>query len=339
MTTFTDLIDLASERLGGSVMAANDEFFAPKESLVKPGRPEWREGVYTERGKWMDGWETRRRREPGHDWCLVRLGLPGIVRGVCVDTTHFKGNFPESCSIEVCDADGLPDARDLVKGIVPWTEVLPTSGLVGDGENLFPIEHDGRATHLRLHIYPDGGVARLRVYGQAAPDWAALERAGGDVDLAAAENGGLVVCASDAFFGSRQNLVLPGRGRDMGDGWETRRRRGPGHDWAIVALGRAGTVRRVEVDTIHFKGNAPGACAIDVTHAPGAVADALTDPSRLWKELLPKAKIQPDALHRFEDKILAAGEATHARLHIYPDGGVSRLRLWGRPSKAESGRR
>lgn len=332
LTNFTDMIDLASERLGGAAMAANDEFFAPKEGLLKAGRPEWREGEYTERGKWMDGWETRRRREPGHDWCLIRLGLPGIVRGLCVDTTHFKGNYPEACSVDVCDAGGQPDAKELNKGISGWTEILPKSSLKGDTENLFPIEHDGRVTHLRLSIYPDGGVARLRAYGQAVPDWAALERAGGDVDLAAAENGGLVVTANDSFFGSRHNLVLPGRGRDMSDGWETRRRRGPGHDWAIVQLGRAGVVRKVEVDTIHFKGNAPGACSLEVTHAPGAVSEALTDPARQWKELLPKSKLQPNALHRFEQEIVAAGEATHARFHIYPDGGVSRLRLWGRPS-------
>ncbi|MGH9399655.1 MAG: allantoicase [Thermoanaerobaculia bacterium] len=324
------MIDLASERLGGAAMAANDEFFAPKENLLKAGPAEWREGVYTERGKWMDGWETRRRREPGHDWCLIRLGLPGIVRGVCVDTTHFKGNFPQACSIEICDVAGQPDAGELVKGISTWTEVLPETSLKGDTENLFPIEHEGRVTHVRLHIYPDGGVARLRVYGRAVPDWAALERAGGDVDLAAAENGGLVLAASDSFFGSRHNLVLPGRGRDMSDGWETRRRRGPGHDWAVVQLGRAGVVRRVEVDTIHFKGNAPGACALEVTHAPEAVLEALTDPARQWKELLPRSKLQPDALHRFEQEVLAAGEATHARFHIFPDGGVSRLRLFGR---------
>ena len=338
MTAFTELIDLASERLGGTAIAANDEFFAPRENLLKPGKPEWREGLYTERGKWMDGWETRRRREPGHDWCLIRLGVPGIVRGVCVDTTHFAGNFPETCSIDVCDVPGQPDARELVKSIAAWTEVLPKTVLEGNRENLFPIEHDGRVTHLRLNIHPDGGVARLRVYGQAAPDWAALERAGGDVDLAAAENGGFVLSASDDFFGSRQNLVLPGRGRGMSDGWETRRRRGTGHDWAIVALGRAGVVRRIEVDTIHFKGNAPGACAIEAIGAPGAVLDALTGLERKWTLLLPKTKLQPDTLHRFEDEVLAAGEATHARLRIYPDGGVSRLRLWGRAALHPVGR-
>jgi allantoicase len=338
LTNFTDMIDLASERLGGAAMAANDEFFAPKEGLLKAGRPVWREGEYTERGKWMDGWETRRRREPGHDWCLIRLGLPGVVRGLCVDTTHFKGNYPEACSVDVCDASGQPDAKELNKGISEWTEILPKSSLKGDTENLFPTDHDGRVTHLRLSIYPDGGVARLRVYGQAAPDWAALERAGGDVDLAAAENGGLVVTANDSFFGSRHNLVLPGRGLNMSDGWETRRRRGPGHDWAIVQLGRAGVVRRVEVDTIHFKGNAPGACSLEVTHAPGAVSDALTDQARQWKEILPKSKLLPDALHCFEREIAAAGEATHARFHIYPDGGVSRLRLWGRIHPPQSHR-
>src|SRR6266542_4696513 len=330
VSNFTELIDLASERVGGSVMEANDEFFAPKENLVKAGRPEWREGKYTERGKWMDGWETRRRREPGHDWCLIRLGFPGVVRGICVDTTHFKGNFPEACSIEACDAEGHPDAREIIKGIAPWTEILPKSILKGDGENLFPIDHDGRVSHVRLHIYPDGGVARLRLYGHAVPDWARLARAGGDADLAAAENGGLVVAASDSFFGSRHNLILPGRGRDMSDGWETRRRRGPGHDWAFLRLGRAGTIRRAEVDTAHFKGNAPGSCSIDVAHVAKEPVESLMTEGGAWRELLPCTPLQPHTLHRFDEDLLSAGEATHARLSIFPDGGVSRLRLFAR---------
>jgi allantoicase len=325
MPNFSELLDLASERLGGAATAANDEFFAPKENLVRVSRPEWREGVYTDRGKWMDGWETRRRREPGHDWCIVRLGLPGIVRGVCVDTTHFTGNHPEACSLDACSA---PEGEDPAA----WTEILPRTALSGGAENLFPVVHDGRVTHVRLNIYPDGGVARLRVYGRAAPDLEAIERAGSDVDLAAAENGGLVLAVSDDYFSSRQHLILPGRGRDMSDGWETRRRRGPGHDWAILELGRPGVVRRIEVDTIHFKGNAPGACSLELTRAPGASLEALCDPGRVWTALLPESRLTPDAVQLFERELLPAGEATHARFHIYPDGGVSRLRLFGRPA-------
>ncbi len=329
MEDFRALVDLASERLGGSVIAANDEFFAAKENLVRDARPVFREGEYTERGKWMDGWETRRRREPGHDWAVVRLGLPGLLEGVVVDTAHFKGNFPESCSIEACEASGHPDAAQLTGPETSWTEVLPRTPLQGDCENAFAVRPVHRSTHLRLNIFPDGGVARLRAFGLVAPDWERLARAGGLVDLAAVENGGLVVAASDMFFGSRQSLILPGRGRDMSDGWETRRRRGPGNDWAIVRLGREGVIRSVEVDTLHYKGNAPGSCSIEAVRAEGERLEA-PGGSAAWRELLPRSPLQPHTLHRFEEELADAGVATHARLSIFPDGGVSRLRLFSR---------
>jgi allantoicase len=322
---FSELIDLASERLGGAAVEANDEFFASKDNLVKRGKPVWREGEYTDRGKWMDGWETRRRRDPGYDWCVVRLGIPGVVRELVIDTTHFKGNAPESCSVETCDSSA-PDAGPAAV----WSELLARSPVVPDTENVFAVSSAARSTHLRLNIHPDGGVARLRALGDVAPDWASIARRGGEVDLAAVENGGVVVSASDEFFGSRQNLTLPGRGLGMHDGWETRRRRGAGHDWAIIRLGRPGSIRRVEVDTLHFKGNAPGACSVDVCRAPDADPAGLASRSDLWKPLLAESKLAPNALHRFERELVRVElEATHARLNIFPDGGVSRLRLFG----------
>jgi len=269
--SFTDRVDLAAERLGGAVVAANDEFFAPKENLIKASAAIWREGEYDERGKWMDGWETRRRRDAGdHDWCVVRLGVRGIVRGVDVDTSFFTGNYPESCALDACDAPAGAATSDLASGA--WQEILPRHPLKGDTHNLIAIDAAAPATHLRLRIFPDGGVARLRAYGDVAPDWERLRRRG-DVDLAAVEHGGLVVACSDMFFGSRHNLIMPGDPINMGDGWETRRRRGPGHDWTIVRLGAEGTVRRVEVDTRYFKGNAPGACSIEA--CPGDTAAVL----------------------------------------------------------------
>ena len=342
---FQELVDLASERLGGAVVAANDEFFAAKENLIKPGAPEWREGVYTDRGKWMDGWETRRRRDDGaYDWCIVRLGAPGIVRGVDVETTHFTGNFPESFAIDACDAHGMIAADDLAG--VTWREILPRTPLTGNAHNPVAVAGAPSATHLRLRIFPDGGVARLRVYGEVVADWTRLARRG-DVDLAAVEHGGLVVACSDMFFGSRHNLIMPGDATHMGDGWETRRRRGPGHDWTIVRLGSAGTIRRLEIDTRHFKGNAPGACSLealrlasDAALAQGGAAPlagddvlaqgvALTDGD--WRELLTRTPLQPHARHVFEDEIVAIGPVSHVRFNIYPDGGVGRLRLFGRP--------
>jgi allantoicase len=322
MTDFADLVDLAAERLGGAVLAANDEFFAPKENLLKAGDAVWIEGRYTDVGKWMDGWETRRRREPGHDWCLVRLGLPGVPRGVVVDTSHFRGNYPESCSLEACAMPGHPSPEELMQA--DWQEILPRSPLEGNSKNRFRIESEtGRITHLRFHIYPDGGVARLRVHGEVLPDWERLVRLGGETDLACAENGGLVLSCSDMFFGNRHNLILPGPSLGMHDGWETRRRRGPGHDWAVVRLGLRGTIHRAEVDTSHFKGNAPGSCSIEACDSPSA-----------WREILPQTPLLPHTLHRF-DELADAGPFTHVRLNIFPDGGVARLRVFARVTRLD----
>ncbi|HEU4455903.1 MAG TPA: allantoicase [Longimicrobium sp.] len=329
MIDFEELPDLASERFGGAVLAANDEFFAPKEALLKPTPAEWREGEYTERGKWMDGWETRRRRSPGHDWCIVRLGAPGIVRGIVVDTAFFRGNYPAECSVEACAVPGTPSPDQLADGATEWFEILPKSALQGDSRNRFPIEISRRATHLRLNIFPDGGVARLRVHGEVAPEWTRFARSGGEVDVAALENGGWVVSCSDMFFGHRQNLILPGRSLFMGDGWETKRRRGPGHDWSIVRLAAPSTLHRVEIDTDHFKGNAPDRFTLEGIHLPDATADALADPSAPWTPILGETKLQPHARHRFEDGLASGGPFTHVRLSIFPDGGVARMRLFG----------
>jgi allantoicase len=328
MTPFTDLVDLAAERLGGAVLLANDEFFAPKESLLRPAKPVWREGEYTDRGKWMDGWETRRRRAPGHDWCVLRLGVPGLIKGVVVDTSFFRGNYPESCSIEACAVDGVPEPELLASGrLAPWGDLLPKSPLRGDTENVFPVSTVRRATHLRLNIFPDGGIARLRVYGEPLPD--SKLRPGVETDLAALEQGGMVVACSDMFFGHRHNLILPGRSLHMGDGWETKRRRGPGHDWSIVRLAARGAISRVEVDTDHYKGNAPESCRLEVCDAAGANPEFLLGNESGWTEILPRAPLQPHARHRF-DGLSASLVATHARLSIYPDGGIARLRLFGR---------
>jgi allantoicase len=330
---FTEYIDLAAERLGGRVLAASDEFFAPKENLLKVGSPVWIADKYTDVGKWMDGWETRRRRTPGCDWCIVELGLPGIIHGVVVDTAHFKGNYPESCELEACASDGNPSLSQLEDGATQWLSLLPKSPLAGDTRNLFPLSSSGRVSHLRFKIYPDGGVARLRVHGEVVPDWPALERASGEIDLAAVEHGGWMIASSDMFFGSRNNLILPGRSAGMHDGWETRRRRGPGHDWCIVRLGTAGYIRRVEVDTSFFKGNFPESCSLEVCVAP----HDLTDPQSLgalpWQEILSRTPLHADSLHVYEKELLDAGEVTHARFHIYPDGGVARLRIFGSPAR------
>jgi len=300
MTDFTDLVDLASERLGGTVLSATDDFFAPKENLLKPDAAVFLPDKYVDTGKWMDGWETRRHRAPDHDWCLIRLGAPGIIRGVVVDTTHFKGNFPEKCSLEA------------IADLEQWTEILPPSPLAGDAQNLFEIDDPHRYTHLRFHIYPDGGVARLRVHGEVVP-----ETLGDFVDLAAVENGGRVVEASDMFFGSRHNLIFPGRSTGMHDGWQTQRSRGEHRDWCVIELAAYGEIRRIEVDTLHFKGNFPEGCEVETE---GAV------------EILRRVPLRAHELQVFEKELLLAATG-RVRFLIYPDGGVSRLRIWGVPTE------
>jgi allantoicase len=327
MSNVRDLIDLASERLGGSVLYANDDFFAEKENLLKQAKAVWKEHEYTDRGKWMDGWESRRKRIPvpdpdAHDFAIVRLGLPGIVRGVVVDTAYFRGNYPESCSIEGTSMRADASVEDLLAA--QWRELLPRMPLQGDSENELPVASADAVTHLRFNIFPDGGVARLRVHGEVVPDWRLVGGLTNEIDLAAAENGADVLSCSDMFFGPKHNLIMPGRAHNMSDGWETRRRRGPGHDWVIVKLATEGHIRRVEIDTNHFKGNYPDTVSLEGSRHEGS------GHGETWTDLLPRTKLQAHTRHFFIDELATGGPFTHLRINVYPDGGVSRLRVWGR---------
>lgn len=314
------LIDLASELVGSEVLSASDEFFAPKENLLKSAAPIFVPDKYTDRGKWMDGWESRRKRTPGHDWCVIRLGLPGVVRTVDVDTSYFLGNFPEHCSLDGASVSGDPSEKD-------WKPVSARVRLTGGGHNIFDIQHAGTLNWVRLNIFPDGGVARLRVYGQVTPDLERLKASGEPVDVASVVNGGRVLASSDNFFGHEGNLILPGRPANMGGGWETRRRRGPGYDWIILQFGARAEVHKILVETEHYKGNYPDRCSIDVCDAEGALLQDLTTGKIPWSEIVPQTKLEADSVREFEPR---SSPATHVRLNIYPDGGVSRLRVFGK---------
>jgi allantoicase len=280
----------------------------------------------------MDGWETRRRRTPGHDWCVVELGLRGVVRGVDVDTNFFVGNQPERASIDVCDLKGAATPARLAAAA--WVELLPPWPLLAGSPNPVPAPLRAPVSHVRLNIYPDGGVARLRVHGEVNVDWPALE--GRLVDLAALENGGRALAASDQHFGLKSNLILPGRAPNKGEGWETRRRRGPGYDWVIVKLGAPGTVERVEVDTNHFKGNFPESASLQACLLGDGELVAPDTDGPPWVELLPQSPLRASARHLFpKSALLDEGPFSHVRLRIYPDGGVSRLRIHGRPVPAQ----
>jgi allantoicase len=313
--------DLASRQLGGGVVSASDELFAEKENLIRPEPPAFTAGTFGNKGKIYDGWETRRRRDPGHDYAIVRLGVPGIVHGVVVDTAHFRGNYPPEISVEAVSAGGYPSPAELAG--MAWQPLVERTGARGGTANSYPVGDRHRWTHVRLSIYPDGGVARFRVHGEVLPDPAFLT---GTIDLAAMENGAVVAGCSDAFYASPGNLLLPGRARAMGEGWENARRRGAGNDYVSVALAGAGRLRQVEVDASYFVGNAPGWVRLLAADARGAgAAGRRGDPS--WQEVLPKTRVQPDTRHRFA--VDSPRPATHVRLDVIPDGGLARLRIYG----------
>jgi allantoicase len=316
--SFLDFPDLASRLLGGGVVACNDEFFAPADSLVEPAPAVFTPKTFGAKGQVYDGWETRRRREPGHDWAIVRLGVPGVVSGVVVDTAWFTGNYPPYASVDGTTVDGYPSPSELIDA--NWRELLPRSALRGDSANPFEVIASDPVTHVRLNIYPDGGVARLRVHGTAVPDKRFLGL-GALVDLAAMDHGGRVIDCSNMFYGNPNNLLLPGFARTMGEGWETARRRDDANDWVLVRLGLPGMVKVAELDASHFKGNAPGWARLTCGDDPSTMDS--------WAELMPRTRLQPDTRHRF---LVSGGpRATHVRMDIYPDGGMARLRLLGDP--------
>ncbi|MDX1506992.1 MAG: allantoicase [Woeseiaceae bacterium] len=314
---FHEWVRLEQPRLGSWVSFATDEFFAAKERLIDPADPVFIDGKYDDHGKWMDGWESRRRRTPGHDYCIIRLGVPGIIHGFDVDTSFFTGNYPPQVSIDACMSDeDVPEEG--------WVELVPKTDIGGNAHHLIAVDNAEVWSHLRLNIYPDGGVARLRVYGEVRGE--PLDEAG-SIDLLALRHGGRALSCSDEHYGSMHNLNLPGRGLNMGDGWETARRRGPGNDWVILALGHAGRIERVEVDTAHFKGNYPDRVSIEAATFDSN-SQAVNDSDR-WVTLLPETKLHMDQQHFFESELADIGVVTHVRMSIYPDGGISRLRLFG----------
>jgi len=323
---FTQLTDLAAEKLGGKILYCTDDFFAEKENLIKQGRGIFIADKYTDRGKWMDGWESRRKRIPGHDWAVVQLAVSGKIMGFDIDTNFFLGNHPPHASIEAVylnDADPVKEWEDIA-----WKQILPKSHLDAGSQNFYESNSDEIYTHIRLHIYPDGGVARLRVYGEVFKNWDVVA-ADEEIDLAAAINGGKAIACNDMFFSAMSNLIMPGRGINMGDGWETKRNRTPGNsDWVILKLATSGNIERIVVDTCHFKGNYPDSCSIEACLSDND-HDALNDKVE-WQSLLASQKLSADNEHEFVKEINHLPAVTHVRLNIFPDGGISRLRLFGK---------
>ncbi len=330
---FAGLVDLAARTVGGKVLLASDDFFAEKENLIEPGRGVFIPEKYTERGKWMDGWESRRKRVPGHDWCIVQLGVRGQLHGVDIDTNHFLGNHPPFASLEACDVD-CDTSPEALRDQVEWTELLEASPLKLGSQNLFALSDRGPFTHVRLRIYPDGGVARLKVLGVPAP----VAVPEGRIDLMGVTNGGRSVACSDMFFSPMVNLILPTPAENMGGGWETRRRRAPGNEWIIVKLCTPGLLDELEISTAFFNGNYPDRAAVDGLAWPDAPVTALVpnvDGTELdWQPVLTTQKLRADNVQSFAE-LANRGPFTHLRLRIFPCGGISRMRAWGRAASLD----
>ena len=316
-------------RLRGSVVAASDEFFGAKENLIDPAEPVFVPERYDARGQVYDGWETRRRRGPdgtqpdptASDWVIVRLGVPGVVRSIVVDTAFFTGNFPQACSADGCSVAGYPSSEELT-GSCGWQEIMPRVLLTGSARHAFKVHSARRFTHVRLNIFPDGGIARLHVHGEVVPDPAMLS--GLTTDLAALENGADVVASNDQnYYSPPRNVISPGLSRVMHEGWETRRRRRPGHEWLVIRLAGRGVIDLAEIDTSWFRGNQPDLASLQTLDA--TTGASLTDTSA-WRDLLPPVRLLPDTPHQFR---VTGQPATHVRLNLFPDGGVARLRLYG----------
>lgn len=316
-----NLTNLADLRIGAEVVDCSDQFFAEAKRMLAFDAPIFIENEFDDHGKWMDGWETRRKRHAGYDWCVVKLGVAGRIQAVDIDTTFFTGNYPASASVEACYA---PDG-DL--STVAWQPVLENSILGPSQHHIFQTQQQKHVfTHIRLNIFPDGGIARLKIYGQVQPHQSSHDT----IDLLALENGGRVIAYSDAHFGHPRHLINPGRGINMGDGWETKRRRAPGFDWCILALGQAGEIEKIDIDTAHFKGNYPAQVSIQATYIEDATDPQLIPQSMFWPFLLPAQDMQMDHIHHYVREILATQAVSHIRINMIPDGGISRVRLWGK---------
>ncbi|MCP4335040.1 MAG: allantoicase [Gammaproteobacteria bacterium] len=316
-------IDLAQPRLGAEIVSCSDDFFAECSRMLNPEAPQFIVGKFDDNGKWMDGWETRRRRNGGYDNAIVKLGLAGEIKGIDIDTTHFTGNYPPAASLEACySVTPADDSSD-------WQTLIPSISLQGNSHHYFEIDNPACFTHIRLNIYPDGGVARLRVHGRVVSDVSALDRTV-QHNLASVELGARAIAWNDAHFGAVANLLNPGKGENMGDGWETRRRREPGNDWCIVELGHAGSIEGIVLDTAFFKGNYPDTCSIQAARVDGGTTQSIITQSQFWSELLPPQKLEMDREHAFDDEVQDIGPVSHVRINLFPDGGLSRVRLLGK---------
>ena len=299
-------IDLASDRLRGYVLASSDQACTSHVGLLGSNAPN-SEG----------GWRTRRRRDTGHDWAILRLGVPGILESLELETdddrpTHI---LLEGCSApHTCPVDKLKD----------WETLVSKSVLEDSSSHRFAITSGKRYTHLRLSIFPDGSITRLRALGHPVPAWMAPGGAPpGSLDLAAVANGAELNDWSDSRSGVPTSLIYPGSRSDKTPGWTTRRRRQSGHEWVTIRLGAAGRVVGVTFDTEGLEGDIPAKVSLEGSSAEKVPAEGE------WQGVLPAVPALPNTEHHFSAEVEDNSDIRWVRLKLHPDGGMTRLRVWG----------
>ena len=317
------MIDLAQSRLGTKVVDKTDEFFAPAKRIINPWAPVFKEGVFDKHGKWMDGWETRRKRNKGHDYLVLKLGKPGKIHKVDIDTSYFSGNQPSKVSLEACfSKKKLPNKNS------KWVKILNKKSTKPNSHHFFIIKSKFTFTHVKLNIYPDGGIARLRIYG-----FMEIKKKFGKkiINLTSVLNGAVPIACNNEHFGRAENILAPGIGKNMGDGWETRRSRGTNFDWLIIKCATTGKINKIQIDTHHFKGNYPDKCSLQAAYLSNKISNkTIVDRSKKWKLLLNKAKLNAHKKHNFQNKLMKNKKVNYIKINIYPDGGISRIRAFGR---------
>ena len=318
------MIDLAQPRLGSKVVYKTDEFFAKAFRIINPHEPIFIENKFDTHGKWMDGWETRRKRIKGHDYLIIRLGKEGKISEININTKYFNGNQPSHSSIQACYCkQNIPEKK------IKWVTILSKKKIKPDSHNIFKIKNKKVFTHVKLNIFPDGGVARLRIFGEVVLKNMSIKKK--IINLSSILNGASVITYNNEHFGKAENILAPGSGKNMGDGWETRRSRGRNFDWLILKFGIAGVVSKIQIDTHHFKGNYPDMCSLQAAFINRKISKkSIIGKSKKWKTILNKAKLHAHKKHNFKNYLMQNNKVNYIRINIFPDGGISRIRIFGK---------
>ena len=317
------LIDLAQSRLGSKIVFKTNEFFAPAKRIINPWPPIFKEGVFDKHGKWMDGWETKRKRGKGYDYLILKLGRPGRISKIDIDTSYFSGNQPTKVSLQACfSKKKLPNKNS------KWTTILKKKPTKANSHHFFNIKNKSIFTHIKLNIFPDGGVARIRIYGSIE----ILKNFTGKVlNLTSVLHGATPIACNNEHFGRAENILAPGMGKNMGDGWETRRSRGKNFDWLIIKCATAGKINKIQIDTHHFKGNYPDKCSIQAAFIDKKISSrVIVNNSKKWKLLLSKVKLYAHKKHNFKNNLMKSKKINYIKINIFPDGGISRIRVFGK---------